>query len=298
MDPIHLMTVFIAVGEEECLAAAARRLDLSPAAVTRAVGALEAQVGADLLLRMTRNVRLTEVGRRYLAALKGIMAKLAAADQNASGVNVAHSGALSVTASVVFGKIFVLPCIAEYMHQFPEIDVAACFVDRVVNLVDEGQDVAVRIGRLPDSGLKSLAVGKVRRVMCASPAYLAAQGVPQQPADLRRHMIIARNGIAPGIDAMSVANARTANCARARLTVTSGESAIEAAVAGLGIARVMSYHAAPHVADGSLKIVLAGHEGAPLPVQVLHRQGKYGSSKVRNFIDLLVERLRAEESLH
>lgn len=296
MDPIHLMTVFIAVGEEECLAAAARRLDLSPAAVTRAVGALEAQLGADLLLRMTRNVRLTEVGRRYLAALKGIMAKLAAAERAASGVNVAHRGALSVTASVVFGKIFVLPCIAEYMHQFPEIDVAACFVDRVVNLVDEGQDVAVRIGRLPDSGLKSLAVGKVRRVMCASPVYLAAQGVPQQPADLRRHMIIARNGISPGIDAMSVATDRTAY--RARLTVTSGESAIGAAVAGLGIARVMSYHAAPHVADGSLEIVLAGHEGAPLPVHVLHRQGKYGSSKVRNFIDLLVERLRAEQSLH
>jgi DNA-binding transcriptional LysR family regulator len=108
------MTVFIAVGEEECLAAAARQLDLSPAAVTGAVGALEAQVGADMLLRMTRNVRLTEAGRRYFAALKGIMAKLAAADRTASGVNVAHRGALSVTASVVFGKIFVLPCIAEY----------------------------------------------------------------------------------------------------------------------------------------------------------------------------------------
>lgn len=299
MDLIHLITVFIAVGEDECLASAARKLDMSPAAVTRAVSALETRLEVSLLQRMTRTVRLTEAGRHHLASMKQIMGALAAADQAVSGANADHKGRLSVTASVVFGKMFVLPCIADYMNQYPQLDVAACFVDRVVNLVDENQDVAVRIGPLPDSGLKSLTVGAVRRVMCAAPTYLAERGVPRRPADLSRHMLISRNGIAPRADAIALAHERLpANRLRARLSVTGSESAIEAACAGLGIARAMHYQVAPLIAEGRLEIVLADSEGPPLPVQVLHRQGRYGSTKVRNFIDLLVGRLRAEKSLH
>jgi DNA-binding transcriptional LysR family regulator len=299
MDLIYLMTVFIAVGEEECLAGAARRLDLSPAAVTRAVHALETRLNVPLLLRMTRKVRLTEAGWRHLETAKRITAALAAADQAAYGENVGCSGRLAITASVVFGKTFVLPCIADYMHQYPGLDVVASFVNRPVNLVDEGLDVAVRIGHLPDSGLKSLAVGKLRRVMCASPAYLARHGVPEWPADLVRHTFISRNGISPGPDVMASAARETGAASRlhARLTVTGSEAAIQAALAGLGIARVMLYQVAPLVADGSLEIVLADHEGPLLPVRVLHRQGRYGSSKVRNFVDLLVARLRAEKRL-
>lgn len=297
MDLIHLMTVFIAVGEEESLAAAARRLDLSPAAVTRAVSALEERLALTLLQRLSHDVRLTEAGRRQLSLSKSIMAALAAADQAVSGINSEHKGRLSVTAPVVFGKVFVLPCIASYMEQFPELEVAACFVDRVVNLVDEGQDVAVRIGPLPDSGLKSVTVGKLRRILCASPAYLARHGVPQRPADLRHHMLISRNGRAPVIDTLPPASDRL-DAARPRLTVACSESAIEAAVAGLGIARVMLYQAAPRLASGSLSMVLAEHEEDALPVQVLHRQGRLGASKVRHFIDLLVARLRAEHTLH
>ena len=299
MDLIHLMTVFIAVGEDECLASAARRLDMSPAAVTRAVSALEARLDVTLLLRMTRTVRLTEAGRHHLESMKNIMGALDAADQAVSGANADHKGRLSVTASVVFGRMFVLPAIGEYMAQFPQLDVAACFVDRTVNLVDEGQDVAVRIGQLPDSGLKSLTVGSVRQVMCASPAYLEERGTPRRPAELSRHMLISRNGIAPRLDAIALAHERLpASRLRARLSVTGSESAIHAACAGLGIARAMYYQVAPLVAEGRLAVVLADCEGPPLPVQVLHRQGRYGSSKVRNFIDLLVGRLRAEKSLH
>lgn len=299
MDLIHLITVFIAVGEEECLASAARKLDMSPAAVGRAVSALETRIGAKLLLRMTRTVRLTEAGRCHLASMKKIMAALAAADQSVSGANADHKGRIAVTASVVFGKMFVLPCIADYMDQHPQLDVAACFVDRVVNMVDENQDVAIRLGHLPDSGLKSVTVGAVRRVMCASPAYLAERGVPHQPADLSRHLLISRNGIAPHSDPIKLAPERISGTRlRARLSVSASESAIEAACAGLGIARAMHYHVAPLIAEGRLAIVLADTEGPPLPVQVLHRQGRYGSPKVRNFIDLLVGRLRAEKSLH
>jgi DNA-binding transcriptional LysR family regulator len=299
MDLIHLMNVFIAVGEEECLAAAARRLDLSPAAVTRAVSALESRLDVLLLERMTRTVRLTSAGRHHLASMRTIIRNLDAADQAVSGANADHTGHLSVTASVVFGRMFVLPCISDYMQQFPRLEVAACFVDRPVNLVDDGHDVAVRIGHLPDSGLKALTVGAVRRVMCAAPAYLAEQGVPRRPAELARHALIARKGaasrqeaIAPGLERLP------ASRLRARLSVTGSEPAIDAALAGLGIVSAMHYQVAQHVSEGRLAIVLADCESPPLPVQVLHRQGRYGSSKVRNFIDLLVGRLRQEASLH
>ena len=299
MDLIHLITVFTAVGEDECLASAARKLDMSPAAVSRAVLELETRIGATLLLRMTRTVRLTEAGRQHLASMKQITAALVAAEQAVSGANADHKGRIAVTASVGFGKLFVLPCIAEYMDQYPQLDVEACFVDRQVNMVDEKQDVAIRIGHLPDSGLKSLKVGTVRRVMCASPAYLAEHGVPRRAVDLSRHMLISRNGVAPHSDAIALAHEGiSANRLRARLSVSASESAIEAACAGLGIVRAMHYHVAPLIAEGRLTIVLADSEGLPLPVQVLHRQGRYGSTKVRNFIDLLVGRLRAEKSLH
>lgn len=294
MDLIHLMTVFIAVGEEECLATAARRLDLSTVAVKRAVGVLESHLHVPLLLRMSRTVLLTEAGRRYLQSAKRIMAALTAADQEAHGANLAYRGRLSVTAPFEFGRLFVLPCIADYMHRNPGLDIATCFVDRVVNLVDEGYDVAVRIGPQPNSGLKCVPVGRMRHVLCASPVYLARQGVPKRPADLRRHMLIAHSGLPrPGNTASQLHG--EGPCAR--LTLPNSASAAQAAVAGLGIATLMMYQVASQVADGSLEIVLAGHEGAALPVQVLHRQGRYGASKVRNFIDLLVASLRAERRL-
>ncbi len=299
MDLIHLMNVFIAVGEEECLAGAARRLDLSPAAVTRAVTALERRLDVVLLERMTRTVRLTAAGRHHLASMRTIIRNLDAADQAVSGANADHTGHLSVTASVVFGHMFVLPCIADYMQQFPRLEVAACFVDRPVNLVDDGHDVAVRIGRLPDSGLKALTVGAVRRVMFAAPAYLAERGVPRRPAELARHALIARKDAASRDEASAAGLERLpASRLRARLSVTGSEPAIDAALAGLGIASAMHYQVAQHVSAGRLAIVLGDYENPPLPVQVLHRQGRYGASKVRNFIDLLVGRLRQEASLH
>eukprot|EP01031_Cornospumella_fuschlensis_P009373 gene9373-11512_t len=200
MDQVHLMKVFVAVGEEESFAAAARRLDLSPAAITRAVSALEEQLGVKLLLRTTRNVRMTEAGRRYMDDSRNILASIAEANEAAAGVNSAPKGNLSVTASVLFGKSFIMPCIVRFLERYPEVEVSAYFLDRVVNLVDEGMDVAVRIGHLPDSSLKALRVGQVRRVLCASPEYLARHGVPQHPADLLRHTIIAASGVSPRVE--------------------------------------------------------------------------------------------------
>jgi len=299
MDQIHLMNVFAAVGDEESFAAAARRLDLSPAAVTRAISSLEEQLGVKLLLRTTRNVRLTEAGRRYLDDTRNILASIAEANEAAAGVNSAPKGNLSVTSSVLFGKSFIMPCILGFLKDYPEVEVSAYFLDRIVNLVDEGIDVAVRIGHLPDSSLKALKVGQVRRVLCASPEYLAKNGVPQHPADLLRHTIIAASGISPRVEwKFGAVDDPTMVRMKPRLTVTSNDAAIDAVLAGLGICRLLSYQIADDVAAGRLQIVLADYEEAVWPVHVLHRESKYGSSKVRNFIDRLVADLRAHAHLH
>jgi DNA-binding transcriptional LysR family regulator len=294
MDQLHLMNVFVAVAEEEGFAAAARRLDLSPAAVTRAVAGLEEQLGVKLLLRTTRNVRLTEAGARYLDDTRSILASIQEANEAAAGVNAAPKGNLSVTAPVLFGKLFVMPCVVRFLHDYPLVDVTAYFLDRVVNLVDEGIDVAVRIGHLPDSSLKALRVGQVRRVLCASPAYLQKHSEPRHPADLLRHTIIAASGISPRVEwKFGAVDDPTMVRMRPRLLVTSNDAAIDAAATGLGICRLLSYQIADHVADGRLEIILADYEEAPWPVHLVHRESKFGSSKVRNFIDLLATHLRA-----
>ena len=292
------MQVFVSVSEEGGFAAASRKLDLSPAAVTRAIMALEEQLGTRLLLRTTRNVRLTDAGRQYFDDARAILASIAEANETASGVNAQPRGQLSVTASVLFGRLFIMPCIVEYMQRYPQVDVAAHFVDRVVNLVEEGMDVAIRIGNLPDSTLRAFRVGQVRRVLCASPAYLDAHGVPEHPSDLLRHTVVSSSALSPrvewrfgsGVEPLTVRM-------KPRLVVTSNDAAMQAAIGGLGITRLLSYQVAQEVERGNLKLVLEKFEEEPWPVHVVHREGKYGAFKVRAFIDSVVERLRAQPEL-
>lgn len=294
MDQIHLMRVFVAVGEQESFAGASRRLHLSPAAVTRAVGALEARLGVRLLLRTTRNVRLTEAGQRYLDNSRQILASIEEAGRAAAEVNAAPKGRLSVSASVLYGKSFVVPCVVEFLKRYPEVEVLAHFLDQNVNFVDEGIDVAVKIGHLPDSSLKALRVGQVRRVLCASPDYLARHGVPRHPGELQGHTMIAAAGVSPGAQwQFGGAGEPTTVRMKPRLTVTSNDAAIEAVLAGLGISRLLCYQVAAALAEGRLRIVLADYEEAPWPVHILHRHSTLGSSKVRHFIDLLAASLRA-----
>ncbi|UXZ47565.1 LysR family transcriptional regulator [Pseudomonas soli] len=298
MDQIHLMKVFVAVGELESFAAAARRLAISPAAVTRAVSALEEQLGVKLLLRTTRSVRLTEAGGRYLEDTRHILASIIEANEAAAGINASPKGDLAVTAPILFGKKFVMPCIVRYLQQYPEVDVSAFFLDRVVNLVEEGMDVAVRIGQLPDSGLKALRVGKMRRLLCASPEYLERHGTPQHPSELQKHEVIAAGTLSPRTDwRFGAIDDPTLIRMKPRLTVTSNDAAIAAASAGLGIARLLSYQVADEVAAGRLQVILAEYEEAPWPIHILHRESKYGSTKVRTFIDMLAEHLRSHAHL-
>jgi DNA-binding transcriptional LysR family regulator len=296
MDQIHLMKVFVAVGELESFAAAARRLDISPAAVTRAVSALEEQIGVKLLLRTTRSVRLTEAGCRYLEDTRHILTSIHEANEAAAGINATPKGELAITAPILFGKKFVMPCIVRYLQQYPEVDVSAYFLDRVVNMVEEGMDVAVRIGPLPDSGLKALRVGRVRRMLCASPDYLARMGEPRHPSDLPEHQVIATTNLSPRAGwRFGLADEPTLVRMKPRLTVTSNDAAIAAAVGGLGIARLLSYQVVDELASGQLQVVLAEYEEAPWPIHVLHRESKYGSAKVRSFIDMLAQDLRSRQ---
>jgi DNA-binding transcriptional LysR family regulator len=288
------MQVFVTVGEEEGFAAAARRLDISPAAVTRAVVALEQQLGMQLLLRTTRNVKLTEAGRQYFNDVRAILSSITEANEAVAGANSQPRGTLSITASVLFGRMFVMPCILNYMQRYPEVIVNAVFVDRIVNMVEEGLDIAVRIGHLPDSSLRAVQVGEVRVVLCASPDYLEAHGTPTHPMDLQQHTIIASNGVSPSVEWRfgSISYPLIVRV-KPRLTVTSNDSVLDAAVGGLGITRLLSYMVAEDVESGRLKLLLEDFEQEAWPVHVVHREGKFCSSKVRSFIDCMIEALRS-----
>lgn len=298
MDRLRAMSVFVAVAEEAGFAAAARRLNMSPPTVTRAVSELEARLGARLLHRTTRSVTLTQAGERYLADCRRILAEVEEADRQASGVHAEPRGLVSVTGSVLFGRIVLTPILLDLVDRYPEISVSTLFVDRVVHLVDEGMDVAVRIAELPDSSLTAIRVGSVRRVLCASPAYLKACGRPSEPSDLADHQIVNMAALSPGGEWV-FHDARRAKAVRvaSRLNFNIADSAIAATLAGRGITRVLSYMIAPHVASGSLEILLEDHEPPPVPVHVMHKEPGQTSARIRAVVDHLVERLRNEPRL-
>jgi len=292
------MSVFVAVAEAQSFAAAARRLRMSPPAVTRAIAFLEERLAVRLLTRTTRMVRVTDAGARYLEDARRILLDADEADEAAAGINAAPRGHLAVTAPVLFGKIYVMPVITAYQMAYEETTVSALLVDRVVNLVEEGLDVGIRIGALPDSSLRAIRVGQVRRVVCASPAYLKKYGSPKTPADLARHRIVAATSVSAGPD-WTFAKGKEKIDVRinARILVNTNDGALEAARNGFGLTRLISYQVANELAAGTLKTVLTDFEDASLPVHVIHREGRHGSAKVRSFVDLAVETLRSNTAL-
>lgn len=299
MDRFHEMAVFVAVAEEESFAAAGRRLRMSPPAVTRAVAFLEERLGVRLLTRSTRLVRTTDAGARYLEDARRILLEADEADEAAAGINATPRGHLAVTAPVLFGKRYVMPVITAYQRKFRETTVSALFVDRVVNLLDEGLDVGIRIGQLPDSSLRAIRVGQVRRVVCASAGYLKKHGVPKTPAELADHPIIAATAVSAGPEwTFTHGRQKIGIKLVPRILVNTNDGAIEAARDGFGLTRLISYQVAGELAAGTLKTVLSAYEEAPLPIHVIHREGRHGSAKVRSFVDLAVEKLRADAALN
>ncbi len=298
MDRFHLMAVFVAVAEEEGFAAAARRLRMSPPAVTRAIALLEERLGVRLLTRTTRLVRTTDAGARYLEDARRILLEADEADEAAAGINATPRGNLAVTAPVLFGKIYVMPLITAYQTTYKETTVSALFIDRVVNLMEEGLDVGIRIGPLPDSSLRAIRVGQVRRVVCAAPAYLEQHGSPRTPAELAQHPIIAATSLSAGSEwAFAGGKEQIRVRLSPRILVNTNDGALEAARSGFGLTRLISYQVANELAAGTLTTVLTEFEEAALPVHVIHREGRLGSAKVRSFVDLAVEKLRANSAL-
>jgi DNA-binding transcriptional LysR family regulator len=298
VDRLHQIKAFVAVADALSFAGAARRLGLSPPAVTRAVNELEAHLAVRLLTRTTRVVRLTEAGRRYAEDCKRILADWAEADESVSGLHGTPQGSLIVTAPALFGARHVTPVVTQYLDRYPQVQVACWFLDRVVNLVEEGVDVAVRIGELPDSSLQAVRVGQVRRVVVGAPSYLAARGRPERPEDLARHTLVAASGVSPQPQWRFERDGEVQTVAlQPRLTTTSNDAALSATVGGFGLTRLLSYQVQDAVADGRLEPVLTAFEPPPLPVHVVHREGRHASLKARAFIDLAVSLLREDPAL-
>ena len=298
VDRLQTMSVFVCVAEEAGFAPAARRLNMSPPSVTRAVSELEARLGARLLHRTTRSVRLTDAGQRYLADCRRILSEIEEADRHAAGLHAAPRGVVSVTASALFGRMVLAPVLLDLLDRYPDISLTTMFVDRVVHMFDEGIDVAVRIAELPDSSLSAIRVGCVRRVLCASPNYLAARGRPDAPSELVGHETIDFMAMTPGGEwTFGKDRKNTAFRPRSRLRVNSADAAIAAAVAGRGITRVLSYMIAPQLKSGELEIVLDAYGPPAVPIHIVPKEAGQTSARVRAVVDHLVQGLRKNPAL-
>ncbi|WP_168791748.1 LysR family transcriptional regulator [Paraburkholderia aromaticivorans] len=295
MDRIDAMKVFVATLDEGSLAGASRRLGRSPAAVSRAIAFLEEHVGTALLHRTTRTIKLSEAGERYAAACRRILTDLEEADLLIAGERSAPRGLLTITAPVAAGQDMLQPIIDEFVDRYPAVSVRLNMLDRPVSLIDEGMDLALRIAHLPDSTLVAIPVGEVRRVVAASPHYLAKHPPITEPGDLAQHQIISMTHF--GLDSWSFPPPNGSTIPRVvqftpRFIVNSIQAAVASAVAGHGVTRMFSYHIAEQVKEGSLKIVLSDNEPAPLPVHLLTPHGRLAVPKVRAFVDFAAPRLR------
>jgi DNA-binding transcriptional LysR family regulator len=296
MDRIDAMKVFVATLDEGSLAGAARKLGRSPAAVSRAIAFLEEHVGAELLHRTTRSLRLSEAGERYAEACRRVLTELEEADLVVLGDKAAPRGMLTLTAPVAAGEEILRPIADAFLEAVPTVTAKLYFFDRPINLIEEGMDVALRIAHLSDSSLVAVKVGEVRRVLAASPRYLASHPRIEQPSDLARHEIIAMTHF--GHDSWSFPAARGSSVAQTvqfkpRLVVNSVRAAVASAREGRGVTRLSSYHVAEAVRAGELEIILQDAEHSPMPVHLITPYGRLSVPKVRAFFDFAVPRLRA-----
>lgn len=298
MDRIDAMRVFVVAVDEGSLAGAARKLKRSPTAIGRALNALEHHVGAELLHRTTRSLKLSDVGQRYIAVCRRILVDLEEADVIAGSERASPRGVLTISAPPILGEEILRPIVEKFLEIHPGVSVRLHMLDRFVNLIDEGVDLALRIGNLADSSHISTKIGgDVRRVVVASPRYLASNPKIEEPSDLLKHQIVAFSNF--GLDSWSFKPAKASSIPRTvhfspRYTVNSVRAAAASAAAGVGVTRLYSYHISDYVKEGRLTIVLADAEPEPLPVHLLAPHGRISVPKVRAFVDHAVPRLRTE----
>ena len=290
MDRIDAMQAFVAVADLQGFAPAARKLGLSPSAVTRLIATLEERLGARLLQRTTRQVTLTDAGSRYLERVRRILADVEEAEDAVEGERIKPGGRLVISAPVGFGRLHVSPVVSAYLKRYPEVGADLRLSDRVINLVEEGVDLAVRIGHLPDSTLVARLVGEMRRIVVAAPEYLKASGEPKRPAEIAAHDTIQFGAMTAAPDWRFVEdNSEIRVSPTPRFATNSADAAIQHAEAGGGLTRVLAYQAAASLKAGRLKIVLAKFEQPPLPIHIVYPTSRLLSAKVRTFIDLVTE---------
>lgn len=298
MSRLHAMQVFVKVAETSSFAEAARQLFMSPPAATRAIASLEDLIGARLFTRTTRTVKLTETGARYFEDCRRILGEIAEAEAAAGGSYATPTGTLSITASVLFGQDYIAPILTEYLDQNPDVNARALFVDRITNLIEEGIDVGIRIGDLADSSFSAIRVGSVRRVVCGAPAYFAKHGVPQHPSELGKHQIIVNSASWSSLDWRFRGLQKASVHVNPRLSFSTYGAVIKATLQGWGLARPLSYQIGKPLIDGELQTVLSQFEEDALPIHVVHPEGRKASAKVRAFVDLAVDRLRANRMIN
>jgi DNA-binding transcriptional LysR family regulator len=294
MDRLKSMSILVAAVEAGSLSAAARRLGTPLATVSRKVSELEAHLKIRLLNRSSRKLMLTDAGRSYIESCKRILEDVSEAERAASGEYSAPKGDLIITAPIVFGRLHVLPIALEFLKAYPDIDIRILLVDRVVDLLEDHVDVAVRIGELPDSSLVATRIGAIRRVVCGSPAYLAERGTPKNPGELGTHDCITFEGLSsPNAWVFTTAKSDASVSIHSRLVVNTAEAAIDAAIAGVGITRVLSYQIANAMRAGALAVVLERFEPAPSPVSLVYTGQRLLPLKLRAFLDFAAPRLKA-----
>jgi DNA-binding transcriptional LysR family regulator len=290
MDKLRAMSAFIAIADRGSLTAAADALGTSPPSVVRTLAALERELGARLLTRTTRRIALTEEGRDYLERARRVLAQVEEAEAALSARQVTPQGRIALTSSVMFGRLHVAPLLAEFLGAYPRVRAELLLLDRVVNLLEEGMDLGVRIGHLADSSLVAIPVGETRRVICASPGYLRRIGTPTTPEDLASHACIRFTGLISGNEWEFRGPSKPTRVSVDGPLIT---NQVDAALNGLGCGMFLCYQVRAAVAEGRLRYLLRDHEPPALPIHVVYPQGRLMSSRVRALVDWLVPRLRS-----
>jgi DNA-binding transcriptional LysR family regulator len=294
MDRFESMSILVAAVEAGSLSAAGRRLGTPLATVSRKVSELEAHLKSRLLNRSSRKLTLTDAGRAYVEACKRILEDVGEAERAASGEYSAPKGDLIITAPIVFGRLHVLPIAMEFLKAYPDVDIRFVLADRLVNLLEDHVDLAVRIGELPDSSLVATRIGSIRRVVCGTPAYFAERGTPKNLGELGMHDCITFEGFSsPNAWVFTTAKSGVSIPIHSRLVVNTAEAAIDAAIAGVGITRVLSYQIANAVQAGVLAVVLEKFEPTPSPVSLIYTGQRLLPLKLRAFLDFAAPRLKA-----
>jgi DNA-binding transcriptional LysR family regulator len=295
MDRLEAMSLFTKVVECGSLSAASRKLNVPLATVSRNLSELESYLKTKLLHRTTRRLELTDSGRIYYVSCQRLLDELTEIERVTTGEYVAPKGNLTITAPVVFGRLYFIPIIADFLKAYPEIDIRLILSDQIVDLMENRIDIALRIGRLSDSPMIAKSVGLIRKVVCASPTYFKVMGLPKLPEDLLQHTCITFDRLGePSHWIFQKGRTRKVISVHSRLIVSTSEAAMDAAISGLGITRVLSYQAAEHVAKGKLILVLPEHDSNTIPANLVYFGGKTVPLKMRAFLDFTIPRLKKE----